>query len=190
MLCFVQKTPICPSQRRLSVKNTIISFRLRQRYYLYFSLAWLAGLIAGALTATQSAAIHNSLTQSLCYSRLSVVGFLASLSVPFLLSAIFFKMSLFGLVIPLILWKAFSYSWCVCAVLVSLADAGWLISRLLLFSDSVVTVLLLWFWFRGLDRESTGRQVDLLLCLVMTLSIGSIDCCVISPFGISLLLQS
>lgn len=181
---FSPKCTDFPLQRRLSVRRRIDPF------YLYFSFAWLAGLVAGVLTATQSTTIHNSLTQLLSYSRLSVIGFLASLSLPFLLSAIFFKMSLFCLVIPLIVWKAFSYGWCVCAILISFADAGWLLSRLFLFSDSIVTVLLLWFWVRCLDMKNNRRQVDLLLCLVITLAIGCIDCCVISPFGISILLHS
>ena len=170
--------------------KTIVLLKSQQRFYYYFSVAWLAGLVAGLFAATHSTTLHNTLTQSLSYSRLSVVGFLVSLSFPFLLSAIFFRMSLFGLVIPLIFGKAFSYSWCVCAILILFGDAGWLLCRLLIFSDSIVTVLLLWYWFRGLDRENVRRQVDLLLCLVIALAIGCIDCCAISPFGISLLLHS
>ena len=172
------------------MRRSIILIKSRRRFYLYFSLAWLVGLFAGAFFATQATTIHNSLTQSLSYSGLSVVGFLAGLSFPFLLSAIFFQMSLYGFLIPLIFGKAFSYSWCVCAILCSFFDAGWLVWHLLLFSDSIVTILLLWYWFRGLKEENNRRQVDLLLCLVFTLAIGCIDCCIVSPFGISLLLHS
>ena len=172
------------------MRKTIISVKSQQRLALYFSLAWLAGLSAGVLVTAQSSTIHNTLTQSLSYSRLSVVGFLASLVAPFLLSAIFFRMSLFGLVIPLIFGKAFSYSRCVCLLMISFPGAGWLLCRLLVFSDFIVTVLLLWYWFRGLDQKNNRRQIDLLLCLVIALAIGCIDCCVISPLGISLLLHS
>lgn len=172
------------------MRKTIISVKYQQRFALYFSVAWLAGLAAGVLVAIQSSAIHNSLTQSLPYSRLSVVGFLVSLIAPFLLSAIFIKISLFGLIIPLIFGKAFSYSWCVCLLLISYPGSGWLLCRLLVFSDFIVTVLLLWYWFRGLDQKNNRRQNDLLLCLVIALAIGCIDCCVISPLGISLLLHS
>lgn len=166
-------------------------FRLTSGYrrYIYFSFTWLAGLVAGMFLAIQFTTIHNPWTQSLAYSRLSVIGFLASLSIPFLLSAILFRMSIFWLIIPLIFGKAFSYSFSVCVILITFADAGWLLCRLLVFSDSIVAVFLLWFWFRNLDMNNNCRQVDLLLCLVITLAIGCIDCCVISPFGISLLLH-
>ena len=170
--------------------RTIILIKSRHRFVVYFSLAWLAGLVAGVCAATHLSTIHNSLTQSLIESRLSVVGFLASLVLPFVLSAILFRVSLFGLVIPLVFGKAFSYSWCVCVLLICFADAGWLLSRLLVFSDSIVAVLLLWYWFRGLGQDNHHRQVDLLLCIVIALVVGCIDRCVISPFGISLLLHS
>ncbi len=172
------------------MRKSIVSVKSRHCFVFCYSLVWLAGLIAGALAATHSSTIHNSWTQSLVESRLSVVGFLASLIFPFLLSAIFFRMSLFGLAIPLIFGKAFSYSWCVCVLRICFADAGWLLSNLLVFSDSIVTVLLLWYCFRRLSQNDNRRQVDLLLCVVITLVIGCIDCCVISPFGISLLLHS
>ena len=189
MLCLLLKTPIYPYLRSVSVGNSIASHKPKYCFIMCYSVAWLVGLVVGAFVATCASATHKSWARLIADSRVSIWSLLASLSVPFLLSAILFEFSLFGLVVPLIFGKAFSFSWCVCALLVGFADAGWLLSRLLVFSDFVVSVLLIWFCFRGLDQNAHRRRTDLLLCIVLSFAVGCIDFCVISPFGISLLLH-
>ncbi len=151
------------------------------------SCSWLLGLIAGLLVALRTATTFNSWTLSLQYSDLSVIGFLATLIFPYLLSAILFRVSTWKAVLPLIFLKAFSYSWCAIAIVRVFVYSGWLLRLLLLFSDSLSVVLLLWFWIRNCNSDTAGRHRDLLLCLVLTLIIGCVDCSLISPFGVYLL---
>lgn len=157
------------------------------RIMLCLSCTWICGLFAGAYIALKTTTIHNSWTQLLYYSHLSVIGFLAMLTFPFILSAILLRISLRGFVIPLLFLKAFSYSWCACFLRICFANAGWLLHLLLFFSNTVLSSLLLWFCLRNWEGKNRNGQYDLLLCLVFILVIGYIDSSVVSPFGVSLL---
>lgn len=158
-------------------------FSSHRKNTIFISCTWLLGLFAGLLVALRTVTIHNTWTQSLQYSDLSVVGFFAMLILPYLLSAILFRVSSWKFVLPLIFLKAFIYSWCATTIVRAFGYSGWLFRFLLLFSDSLTVVLLLWFWIRNCNYDVAGRQRDLLFCLVLTLIIGCIDCSMISPFG-------
>ncbi len=162
-------------------------FLKRNIKLLCFSLIWLLGLSLGAYVASQTTTIHNSWMQSLYYSRLSIIGFLAMLIFPFLLSAILFRMSFWKMVLLLFFVKAFAFSWLASSIILYFDGAGWLLRWLLLFSESIASVLLVWFWTRNRQGRSNRRQNDLLLCLVIALVIGCIDSSVVSPFGIAML---
>lgn len=148
---------------------------------------WLLGLISGAAVAWKTAIIHTSLTQSLYYSDLSVVGFLAMLIFPYLLSAVLFRTSIGKCVFLLILIKAYSFSWSSVTFLLTFGCAGWLFRLLFMFSSCLTSVLLLWYWIRNFSNDRKGKKSDLFLCLVLTLIIGFIDFSIISPLGVRLL---
>ena len=159
----------------------------RNSLMMWFSCFWIIGLGVGSYSAICTSTIHNSLTQWLCYSHLSVVGLIVCLTLPFLLSAILFRMSLPGAVIPVIFLKAFSFSYCASSLVYPLHYSGWLLRLLFLFSDSMVTVPFLLFVMRNISSDRRSRHISLLQCLIWILIIGCIDSCLISPFGISLL---
>ncbi len=165
------------------IKGTIS----RNPLLVWFSFFWIAGLLMGSYSAIQTSTIHNSWTQGLFNSHLSVVGLIACLTLPFLLSAILFRMSLPGAVIPVIFLKAFSFSFCASSLVYPLHYSGWLLRLLFLFSDSVLSVPLLLFVMRNIQSDRNSRHNDLLRCLVLILVIGCIDSFVVSPFGVSLL---
>ncbi len=147
---------------------------------------WLAGLTTGALFAHLNS-FDITWMHSVFSSRISVIGFLMMLIAPFLLSTLFFRLSLPALVVPLAFIKAFSYSWCSGCIMICFHSAGWLLRLLLLFTDTFVAVILIWYWYRNVNSRVERLKNDTLISLIFTLLIGCIDCCVISPFGISLL---
>ena len=159
-------------------------------HLLLVSFAWCIGLIAGSLFATYTTTIHNSLTQMLSNSHLSVLGFVALQIFPFLLSAFLLRMFDYKAIIPLIICKAFSFGFCACFFIAHFDYSGWLLRWLFLFSDSVSSVFLIWFWIRCVNGYMKRRQNDLMLCIIFVLIIGFIDSYYISPFGISLLSYS
>ena len=148
---------------------------------------WVLGLISGAAFSINSASCLYSLTRSLRYSDLSVVGFLAMLIFPYLLSTVIFKLSMWKGIIPLVFFKAFSFSCCAVAIIRAFGSSGWLLRLLLLFSGSISVVFLIWFWIRNCSKSRRNLHGDLLLCIVLTLVAGFIDYSLISPFGIYLL---
>lgn len=147
---------------------------------------WLAGLTVGALFAHSNSS-EITWMPALYGSHISVIGFLAMLIAPLLLSALFFRLSLPWLVVPIAFFKAFSYSWCSSCIMIYFHSAGWLLRLLLLFSDTFVAVILIWYWYRNLSSREERLKNDTLTCLIFLLLIACFDCCVISPFGISLL---
>ena len=161
---------------------------LKRRVWRFCILGgWLAGITVGALVSQYN--LSDASWLPLIYSsRISVIGFLAMLIIPFLLSALFFRLSLPGLIVPLSFVKAFSYGWCSGCIMLYFHSAGWLVRFLLLFTDTFVAIFLIWFWFRNAYSRVERLKEDTLICLIFTLLIGCIDCCVISPFGISLIL--
>lgn len=163
--------------------KVLFLFRNHNQKNFAISCSWLSGLVTGMLTALKTVTTHFFWTQSLHNSDLSVVGFLAFLLFPYLLSTILFRVSMWKGVLPLVFLKAFSFSWCATTIIRVFHHGGWLLRILLLFSSSLTAPLLLWFLIRNSNRDNCKNQRDLLFCLILTLIIGCIDCSLISPFG-------
>ena len=162
-------------------------FRNHNQKAFWISLFWILGLIIGFIVSWNMEAIHNALANSLLHSDASVVGFLASLIFPFLLSAVFFKFSVWKGICILAFLKAFTFSYCSTTIVCCFGSAGWLLRCILAFSGSTTGVILLWFWIRSCRQTTRSGYQDLFLCLFLTLVVGFIDYCMISPFGVHLL---
>lgn len=143
---------------------------------------WIIGLLLGCYLGFQSAEesaliIHNIILVPASFIRLFFALFL-----PFVLSAFFIRLSVPLLSLFIVFIKAISVGCCSCGMLVVFSSAGWLIRFLLLFSDSLVIVLLLWFWIRNIAGDRRKFYFDLLLCSVLVFFISCIDYFAVSPF--------
>lgn len=145
-------------------------------------LIWFLGFFAGIWIAAQTSTTTSSLMRSVVNDRSSIVGLLTVLTVPFLVSAVLFKLSLPLLGLFIVFIKSLLFSCCSYGLVLAFGDAGWLVRWLLLFSDSSVIVLLLWFWIRNIAGQGSNFKTDLLFCILITVLIGCVDYYIISPF--------
>lgn len=166
-----------------------ISFIHSNRSFIYKVLlccTWFLGLVLGYCFSFQISDIFASLMLSVADSRLSIVGLFFSLIFPFFISAVLLRYTSPLAILPLVFIKAFSFSLCACAVTFAFGDAGWLVRWLLIFSDSFLIVLLLWFWLKNISEEKRTIKTDLLLCIIASGLIGCADLCFVSPFLVML----
>ena len=152
----------------------------------FVGLSWIVGLfIGGALTiepfnittAFSSVALLNPSLVQLCLIRI----------IPFFLIAVCSAFSLSYLSIGIIFSKALLYGYCSSGIIQSFASAGWLILFLLLFSDFIAIVFLLWFSIRNMTRKRNSLKFDLLFCVTIVLVACYIECRAVSPYLIMLL---
>ena len=160
-----------------------ISFNYKNRHRLILAACWLLGLYAGYTFLSHTSVSSVSLMLLVAENRMSIVGRLLFLVLPFVITAVSLRYSKPFFVFLFIFLKAFCFSWCAYGLTVAFLDAGWLVRWLLLFSDSCSVVLLLWFLFRNPVATGTSLRSDLLFCTTASVAIGCVDFCFISPFA-------
>lgn len=152
---------------------------------LFLCLFWIAGLPIGYLFVGQLSETYYSLMRMAVKTPVSIVGLMTVIFLPLLLSVVALAFSKPLLFVPLAFLKSFLYSFTVSAVMFVFNDAGWLVAGLLLFSESLMNVLLLWFWFRNLHRNHTFFK-DVMISTFIAAAVFVIDFYAVSPFLVSL----
>ena len=149
--------------------------------------SWLTGLIAGSLSACYSDHSFLSLMHLAPACRVSIVGLLTALLLPFLCSAFAVYISKQHWLLPIISFlKALALSRIGAGVLIAYRSAGWLICSLFLFSDILLSPILFYYWYHSIDRIRPSAGVSV-FCFVSALVIGCFDFRFISPFLVNLL---
>lgn len=181
------------SVKSLSVTEEVINFmgsffrqRLRflrfERPVIILSLSWLAGLIAGIFCAVHADEPYFALMRMAAGSRVSIVGLVASVLLPFLIAAFAVYISTPQLLYPLCFAKALLFSFGACGVYIAFGSAGWLAQFLLQFSDCLLLPVFCWFCIRHISGKGQALAKELAMCAAAVGLIGSIDYCVVSPF--------
>ena len=152
---------------------------------LLLGACWIAGLLLGMYAAVTSG---NSFLLMMRgdVSTVSIPGLLITF-LPFLLTAIAVLMPHPGYLIPVILWKAFSFGYSACGLTIAYHSAAWLVRFLLMFNQLATVPLLMWLWLRKCDFPEFIRPVELAVCGGVTALVGLLDYCLISPFAAVLL---
>lgn len=150
------------------------------------SATWVAGLLAGLYTVSIVPTSYFSLMRSILYDRMSIVVLVLTLIFPFLFSYVAYRLSMPFLIFPIAFLKAFTFAYSAFGVVMAYGDAGWMMRWLLLFSDSFIVVLLLWFWFRNASANRITLNKALLVCVLLASFICLFDYSVILPLSASL----
>lgn len=148
------------------------------------TITWILGLLAGVFCLNQSPTYL--LIDSSYLWELSGIGLTVSLAFPILLSFILLKLICFYAVLPLVFVKAFSFMFCFGNVFIAFGDAGWLVSRLIFFSDCILVLLLLVHWFCSAIGERWNRTQCFTAYIIVPVLIGCFDYFVITPFWVTL----
>ena len=150
------------------------------RFKLLLAICWVVGLLLGLYLAIHLPEKSSSLVRALLHSRVSTVGFVANLFLPIILSAIVWKLKIPAFYLLIAFCKAIGYSFCFSAITLLFHEAGWLLRWLLLFSDTFISAILLWFWFSHVN-VNTGVRKDLCICCVLAIFICLADICFVTP---------
>lgn len=151
----------------------------------HLAFTWTLGLIAGYYVLDQTPLI--SLMRSSHFLRMSIVDLILSLAIPFLVSFILLRYFSFYSVLPFVFLKALSYFLCYGGITLIFGNAGWLLSGMLLFSDSIFVIMLLLIWFNA----AIGKKPNLRRCIaayiISSIAIVYLDYFVVSPYVAMLL---
>ncbi len=153
------------------------------RFKILVSFCWVLGLFLGLYLAICLPEASYSLVRTLVHSRVSTVGLFINLFLPIILSAIAWKLRISALYLLLAFIKAIGYSFCFCAITCIFQGAGWLLRWLFVFSDTFISALLLWFWFRNVTPQNKRGARDISICCVLAFFIFLAEICYVIPFS-------
>ena len=144
---------------------------------------WCLGSCAGYALFLYYGSYYISLMYMTPFVRVSIVGLLCVLYLPFLLSNLAMYHSLDFLVYLIAFSRSFLFSFLGCCTYRAFANAGWLIHCLCFFSPSISTVLLFALWCRYIIAagKSVWRQ-NCVFYIAITLIVGFFDYFVMSSF--------
>lgn len=157
------------------IKQSHLLFRV-----LFFGL-WVIGLVFGFFIAMSLSSDNLSLIRSVKYSGVSILGFLISLLLPLLISMVAAWLRLPHVILPLAFLKAFSYSFSATGIALAFGEAGWLIYRLYLFSDSCMCVVFIWFCDRIISQFTVNWKKDAFLSFIASGFIFFADLSLVTP---------
>ena len=161
-------------------------FRLKSSAAI-IAVVWITGLIGGINFVSVAGEPFCLLMYESAFCRVSIVGLLAVLYLPLLLSVVVVRLSVPALQYAICLLKAFFFGCCLNCSSYAFGTASWLVLLLLLFSDCSMTVPLLLFWFRHISGSRILLRRDLFCCCFFAAVIGVLDYFIISPYLVNIM---
>lgn len=131
-----------------------LPFGAKAHATLTVSIFWLSGLLLGRYAADTADAVTVHVAQLSATAKpiliLQMVGQFLPLAVTFLLV----HFASWKAVYPVIFFDAFCFAYVAFLTVRAFQTAGWLVYRILLFSECVNALILLWIWFNVIiDRR-------------------------------------
>ena len=151
----------------------------------FLAFLWIGCLLGGMYIASSDSNLL-SLMRIAPKCNVSIVGLAAVLILPVMISIIGLIYQKSAVIYILSAIKAFASGYLLYGVIICYGYAGWLIRTLLLFSDSAMTIFLLWILFRHIDGRKATLWVDATVCIFAATAIGMIDYLLVAPFLLSL----
>ena len=87
-----------------------------------------------------------------------------------------------NLIYPLCLLRGMSLGLGLCACAKLYGEAGLMMASLLLFSLTLFSPVLLWYWSQALSRKTADLRRDTAVCCGIALALALVDLWVIAPF--------
>lgn len=169
----------------ISLHSVIALRKTARMQVLLTALSWILGLLSAVAAVLCQ---HSfSMMYPFVFDRVSIVGMIASLVLPIILSYILINRCNIYFALPVLFLKAFLYMCCYYSISVAFGSAGWLVRALVLFSDSVSVVILLFFFYMYVAGDTGVFHRLFRIAILALLVIGCLDYYVISPFILMLL---
>lgn len=162
------------------VAESYFSCRKFRRLTLAFFSVF--GSSVGVITAYHADPYTLHLMRMAVSMPVSIVGHSGVILFPFLITAVVAYIEKPYLLFPLSFLKSLLYSLSLTATCINYSFAGWLVSGLLLFTDSAAFFLLHWYWARYINGFHKTAISDLLCIFLLALMIGIADLLLVSPY--------
>lgn len=160
-------------------------FRLPVFWHRHCALVLASSFLLGHLLGVWFSGIASehylSAMRAVVSSRVSIIGLLSSMVLPFLFSAFAVYLQQPVLLIPIAFMKAFLFSYLGYGLYTAWGSAAWLVTGLTMFGSLCSMPVLYWYWLRHMG----GRRFEILpFCLILGIlvMIGMMDYCLIVPF--------
>lgn len=151
------------------------------------SFLWCFGLSCGFLFALYVEPYVSSWMYSRVVGPVSIVGLLVAHVFPLIISIIAIRFRVTAVTLPIALFKSFLIGFCQCCVYFVFGNAGWMVKTLLMFSGSVNSVLLLYFWVLFINQTGQWHIKESLMFLSITVSVCMLDFYFVAPYLFSLI---
>lgn len=143
---------------------------------------WLVGLLSGTVVSLLADTLLSSTMHAAIHGSMSIFGLLAALLLPLCFTAFAVYISRPSLVFPLVLLKAFLFSFIGAGLLTSFGTAAWLLRCLLMFSDSLVLPILWWTWLQCFSEDRCTVLRCCAVSAIFVIVIGCFDFALVAPF--------
>lgn len=153
---------------------------------IILAFSWTVSLICGVCFSAKDLSVVV-LMRLLPYSQVSIVGLIFVLLLPLLIAILCLFYAKPVVLNILFIIKGFFLGYFLYGVKVAFGDSGWLMRFLVSFSDSCMSLVLLWFGFRQIEKNKLSLKKDAIVASAATLIIGIIDYFLVSPFLASLM---
>lgn len=154
----------------------------RNASLLYLAFTWCLGLSYGMYFALRAEFVSYSMMHSLLSSPVSIVSLLVAGIVPLIVSVIFIRFRLSVFILPVAFSKSFLISFCQCCLLTSFGSAGWLVKAVIMFSGSINSALLLFYWSLYINQTGQWHIRSFLILTFAVISVCFVDYCFISSY--------
>lgn len=115
---------------------------------------WTFGLSSGMLLASKARLVTDPWMYAVRTDSVSILSLLILMSIPFLVSFIVFRFRVTIVIHILAFLKSFIYGFSRCIMIHLFFSAGWFANIFLFFSDSILTVILLFYWIYSFQKNS------------------------------------
>ncbi len=147
------------------------------------AVSWIAGLILGSVISQRVISEYSNSFYIQCFD-LSLISLFFVSVIPAFLSVIAIQFHKCFLIL-VIFFKAVFYSLSSVFVVSSFEDAGWLARIILLFSDTMLVILLQWFWLQLLNCSQKQKIAKaLFVYAIVAAGIISFDFLFVYPLSI------
>lgn len=152
---------------------------------IILAFLWTASFIIGAVCTFDDIYTVSMMRRAIS-CPVSIVGLFAVLILPLLISVLALLFRKLTVIYIFTAIKAYFSGATICAVCAAFRYAGWLVRLLLLFSDTVISVLVLLLLIRHIDGVKASFWRDVLVCFIAVTICGCIDYLQVTPFLMSL----
>ncbi|MBQ8237029.1 MAG: hypothetical protein IJZ39_02620 [Oscillospiraceae bacterium] len=164
-------------------KHAIIHFPefRHQGPALVLAAFFFLGHFLGVLLSGSASQHFFSAMRTAVSSRVSIIGLLSSVVLPFVFSAAAVYLGRPVLLFPIAFWKAFLFSYLGSGLCSAWGSAGWLMMPLVMFGSLCSMPVLYWYWMRSV----AGHRFEIGVCCAIfgiLLAVWAVDYYLIVPF--------